>query len=100
MENGEPFVREKMYKVAVNSYRGSGGGGHLTLGAGLDAGQIPARIIDSSLSDFRTLLMKFIQARKVIRPLPGDNWNIFPAEFFENGRQKDRALLENGIIKF
>jgi 2',3'-cyclic-nucleotide 2'-phosphodiesterase/3'-nucleotidase len=100
MENGDPFVREKMYKVAVNSYRGSGGGGHLTSGAGLDAGQLSARIIDSSISDFRTLLMKYIQSRKVIRPLPGDNWNIFPAEFFENGRQKDRALFENGIIKY
>jgi 2',3'-cyclic-nucleotide 2'-phosphodiesterase/3'-nucleotidase len=95
MENGEPFLREKMYKVAVNSYRGSGGGGHLTAGTGIDTGQLPARIIASTTSDFRTLLMNYIQARKVIRPLPGDNWTIVPADFFEKGNQRDRALFGN-----
>ncbi len=30
MENGKPFDPAKTYLVALNSYRGSGGGGHLT----------------------------------------------------------------------
>ena len=30
--DGRPFEKNKMYKVAVNSYRGNGGGGHFTIG--------------------------------------------------------------------
>jgi 2',3'-cyclic-nucleotide 2'-phosphodiesterase/3'-nucleotidase len=37
LSGGKPFDPDKMYTVAVNSYRGSGGGGHLTEGAGLSA---------------------------------------------------------------
>ena len=33
--NGDPFHEEAFYSVALNSYRGNGGGGHLTEGAGI-----------------------------------------------------------------
>ncbi|MBN2875535.1 MAG: bifunctional metallophosphatase/5'-nucleotidase, partial [Spirochaetales bacterium] len=35
MADGTPFDLAKTYSVAINSYRGSGGGGHLTKGVGL-----------------------------------------------------------------
>ncbi len=35
MSNGQPFDEKKWYKVAVNSYRGNGGGELLTHGAGI-----------------------------------------------------------------
>ena len=35
MANGEPFDMNKTYQVAVNSYRGNGGGDLLTKGAGI-----------------------------------------------------------------
>ena len=38
--NGKPFLMEKTYKVAINSYRGNGGGGHLTEGAGIPADEL------------------------------------------------------------
>ena len=34
LSNGTIFDLDKTYTVAINSYRGSGGGGHLTRGAG------------------------------------------------------------------
>jgi len=89
MENGKPFDPAGIYKVAVNSYRGSGGGGHLTTGAGIDPGELPLRIISSSEVDFRTLLMKHIQAEKIINPDPGNNWEIIPADYHKKGKQKD-----------
>jgi 2',3'-cyclic-nucleotide 2'-phosphodiesterase/3'-nucleotidase len=35
MADGTAFAPEKKYKVAINSYRGTGGGGHLVIGAGI-----------------------------------------------------------------
>lgn len=35
MSDGTPFSMDKVYKVALNSYRGNGGGDLLTLGAGI-----------------------------------------------------------------
>ena len=35
MQNGSTFDENKIYKVAVNSYRGNGGGNHLIVGAGI-----------------------------------------------------------------
>ena len=44
MADGTPFDIEKQYKVALNSYRGSGGGGHLTNGAGIPKEELESRI--------------------------------------------------------
>lgn len=93
MENGKPFDPEKIYTAAVNSYRGSGGGGHLTTGAGIDPEKLPGRIISTSATDFRTLLMKYIESQKVINPMPGENWKVIPVEFYEKGSQRDRMLF-------
>ncbi|KDS73316.1 5'-nucleotidase, C-terminal domain protein [Parabacteroides distasonis str. 3999B T(B) 4] len=35
MADGKPFDENKTYKVALNSYRGNGGGELLTKGAGI-----------------------------------------------------------------
>ena len=35
LSNGTSFDFDNTYTVAINSYRGSGGGGHLTRGAGI-----------------------------------------------------------------
>ena len=44
MANGKPFSMDKMYKVALNSYRGNGGGELLTKGAGLTAEDLTKRL--------------------------------------------------------
>jgi 2',3'-cyclic-nucleotide 2'-phosphodiesterase / 3'-nucleotidase len=95
MEDGTPFDTSKTYKVAVNSYRGSGGGGHLTTGAGINPEKLPGRIISASVTDFRTLLMKYIQSRKVISPQPGKNWQVIPVDFFIKGKERDSRFFMN-----
>ena len=45
MADGTPFDMDKMYKVAVNSYRGNGDGELLTKGAGISQDELKERII-------------------------------------------------------
>ncbi len=93
MENGNPFDPAKTYLVALNSYRGSGGGGHLTSGAGMAPEILPERMVSASRSDFRALLMEYIENQKVINPLPRNNWQVIPEQFAAPGRERDRPLF-------
>ena len=62
--DGRPFEKNKMYKVAVNSYRGNGGGGHFTEGAGIEKDELRKRLISSTDSDLRYYILKSIEAKK------------------------------------
>lgn len=93
LSSGAPFYSDSTYTVALNSYRGSGGGGHLTKGAGLSAEELLTRKIASSEFDMRYYLRKWIEDKRVITPKKGTNWRIIPEEYFELGKQKDRELL-------
>lgn len=45
MSNGQPFDEKRWYKVAINSYRGNGGGELLTKGAGIPKDSLKSRIV-------------------------------------------------------
>ena len=68
MADGTPFDMDKIYKVAVNSYRGNGGGEVLTKGAGISQDELKERIIHSTYKDLRYHLMQYIEQKKVIEP--------------------------------
>jgi 2',3'-cyclic-nucleotide 2'-phosphodiesterase/3'-nucleotidase len=89
MEDGLPFFEDKIYRVAVNSYRGSGGGGHLTRGAGIEHHELAGRIIYTSELDIRTLLAEYFETRKTITPMPRGNWKIIPKEWRDSGMAND-----------
>ena len=91
--NGIPFELSKTYKVAVNSYRGNGGGGHLTRGAKIPKEELSARVINSTEKDLRYYLMKWIEKEKIITPKLIGNWKIIPENFWKSGKQKDYQLL-------
>lgn len=90
-ENGDPFDEARTYKVAINSYRGSGGGGHLTEGAGIPHDQLENRIIYTSGTDIRSLLMDYLKKEGNLHPKAGTNWNVVPSDWAEKGREKDKA---------
>lgn len=94
MENGNSFNPSETYKVALNSYRGSGGCGHLTQGAGIEPETLQQRIVSSSAVDFRSLIMDYIQSKGVTNPLPGNNWQVMPEEFFKAGQERDRQFFK------
>jgi 2',3'-cyclic-nucleotide 2'-phosphodiesterase / 3'-nucleotidase len=91
--NGSSFDEKKMYRVAVNSYRGSGGGGHLTDGAGLSREELNTRLISSTDRDLRFFILKYIESKKIINQSSFGNWSIIPADWAQKASQREYRLL-------
>jgi 2',3'-cyclic-nucleotide 2'-phosphodiesterase / 3'-nucleotidase len=87
------FDNEKIYRVAVNSYRGNGGGGHLTEGAGLSSQELRSRLISSTDKDLRYYIIRNIEMRRIIGPAPNKNWRVIPEEWARKAIPRDSLLL-------
>lgn len=92
-DDGRPFYADSSYTVAVNSYRGNGGGQHFTAGVGLSKDELRARLVSSTDKDIRFLIMDWIKGQKTITPKKGSNWRIIPEDFYEFGKKRDMELL-------
>ena len=73
MNDGTPFDPDKTYKVAMTSYRASGGGDLLREGAGIDP---DALVVVDKLKDIRSLIGDYIARRKEIDPTVATNWKF------------------------
>lgn len=93
MSDGTTFDPEKFYKVAVNSYRGSGGGSHLQRGAGLSKDEVAKRLVASSDMDFRFLLTGWIRKQGIINPVQAHNWKTIPEAWTGPAAQRDKGRL-------
>jgi 2',3'-cyclic-nucleotide 2'-phosphodiesterase/3'-nucleotidase len=91
--DGRLFEKNKTYKVAVNSYRGNGGGGHFTEGAGIKKDELRSRLISSTDRDLRYYILKSIEAKKTINPEPLNNWKIIPDNWAKTAANREYALL-------
>ncbi len=91
--DGRPFEHNKTYKVAVNSYRGNGGGGHFTEGAGIPKDELRKRLISSTDRDLRYFILKSIEAKKSISPVPLNNWKVIPEKWVKTARSSEYGLL-------
>ena len=91
--NGKPFETDKTYLVAVNSYRGSGGGGHFTAGAGISKSELPKRLLKSTEKDLRFYILKYLEAKGTIKPVALNNWKIIPEKWVKVARARDYELL-------
>lgn len=93
MSDGTPFDENKWYTVAMNSYRGNGGGELLTKGAGIPHDSISSRIIYESERDQRYYLTKEIEKAGNVDPQPGNNWRFVPKEWTVPAIKRDKKLL-------
>lgn len=93
MADGTPFDEEKMYRVAVNSYRGNGGGELLTQGAGISQEELKNRILFSTDKDLRYYLMQYIEQRQVITPQSLDQWKFIPEDWVKSAVERDYRQL-------
>lgn len=93
MSNGEPFDENKVYRVAMNSYRANGGGELLTRGAGIPKEELESRIVYRSKTNMRTELMKVIESVGTIDPKPGRNWKFVPEKWAKPALARDRKIL-------
>ena len=93
MSNGQPFDESKWYTVAVNSYRGNGGGELLTKGAGIPKDSLEKRIIWRSERDQRFYLMEEIKKLGTIDAKPNNNWKFVPEAWVKPAAKRDFDLL-------
>lgn len=93
LSNGDQFYMDSTYTVAVNSYRGNGGGGHLIRGVGLSTEQLLEKRLTSTDKDLRYYMMKWIEEKGSINPAFKNEWTIYPADWWEKAKQKDKKFL-------
>lgn len=93
MSDGRPFEMDKTYTVAVNSYRGNGGGELLTKGAGIPQEELKKRISSSTDKDLRYYLMRYIEQKKVIEPRALNQWKFVPEAWTIPASKRDFGLL-------
>lgn len=95
MADGTPFAPEKEYTVAINSYRGNGGGNLLTEGAGISKEDLKKRIVKSTDKDLRYYMMKYIEQQNTLTPKALNQWKFIPEDIVAPAAGRDRALLFN-----
>lgn len=99
MADGTPFDRNKTYKVALNSYRGNGGGELLTKGSGIAQDELKERIISSTDKDLRYYLMQYIERKNIIEPRALNQWKLIPEEWTTPASKRDYELLFGKVKK-
>ena len=97
LQSGADFDLKKQYKVAINSYRGNGGGGHLVKGAGIPKDELSKRILQSTDKDLRYYMIKWIEEKQNILPATDNNWHLIPEQWYNKARKKDMDMLFPGI---
>lgn len=93
MADGTPFDENKMYKVAMNSYRGNGGGELLTKGAGIPQDELKSRIISSTSKDLRYFMMNYIEDEGILNPQSLNQWKFIPEDWAKMASERDYKLL-------
>ncbi len=93
LSNGQPFDTAAYYTVAINSYRGNGGGGHLVRGAGIPKDSLQARLIHSTDRDIRYYIMQYFRQKKVVTPTKDNNWRFIPQDWANKAALRDYSLL-------
>ena len=93
MSDGTPFEENKWYHVAMNSYRGNGGGELLTKGAGIPREELKNRIVFESEKDQRYYLMQEIEKAGVMNPQAHNNWRFVPEKWTTKAIERDKKLI-------
>ena len=93
LSDGRPFDENAWYRVAMNSYRGNGGGELLVRGAGIPLDAIPQRIEYQSERDQRHYLTEMIEREGSITPKSLNNWRFIPEAWALPAIERDRKLI-------
>ena len=95
LTDGTPFDEEAYYTVAMNSYRGNGGGELITKGAGLSKDELQSRMLAATTKDLRYYLMEYIQEHQHINPRALNQWKFIPEDWTKEAAKRDYKLLFN-----
>ena len=97
MADGSPFRMDKIYKVALNSYRGNGGGELLTKGSGIPQEDLKDRIIFSTDKDLRFYLINYIEKKGTMNPKALNQWKFVPEKWTVPAAQRDSVYLFRSV---
>ena len=98
LADGSAFSPDAKYKVAMTSYRASGGGGIMREGAGIDTDSINDRIV-ARYPEIRELLHEYLKAHGTIdSEVIGDpaligEWHFTPSALSDRLMTRDMELL-------
>lgn len=93
MADGSPFNMDKTYRVALNSYRGNGGGELLTKGAGIKHSELKNRIVFSTDRDLRHYLAEYIAQQQTLTPQCLNHWKFVPESIAAPAAERDLHKL-------
>ncbi len=93
LSDNTSFDLQKKYTVAINSYRGNGGGGHLTLGAKIAKDDLPERVLFSTEKDLRFYMIQWLEEHDTISPKKYNNWKVVPEKWWKKAKDKDIKLM-------
>lgn len=93
MSDGAFFYPDSLYRVAINSYRGSGGGGHIRDGAGLSPEEALQRIVTSTDKDLRFYMIGWITEKGLLSPVNFNNWKTIPENITLPAREKEWQMI-------
>lgn len=96
LTDGREFDEERIYKVALNSYRGNGGGGHLKYAIENSGKSIDDIMLGSTEKDLRYFMINRVGRYDNLRIEKNNNWLLKPVDWVENvkGREYNK-LFEN-----
>lgn len=92
LADGGAYSMDNKYKVALTSYRASGGGYHLEQGAGIAKDKMDSRLV-ARLADIRELLYNQIQTDGCIEAEKLNQWRFVPEAVASKLAEKDYQLL-------
>ena len=93
MADGKPFSEEATYSVALNSFRGNGGGELLTKGAGIPHDELLRRIKYTTEIDLRYYMLNYIEMKGTVDPQALHHWKFVPERWCASAAARDRRLL-------
>ncbi len=93
LHNGKQFSENSYYSVAVNSYQASGGGGHLTVGAGLTKQEIEKRILVKSNKEVREYLTQYLKEKINYRTDNSENWSVEPIKEWKSIIKSEKTQM-------
>lgn len=95
--DGRVFEKDEIYLVALNSYRGSGGGGHLEYAFSSDETGIKDRLVESTDKDLRYYMIKWFEDKGNILIKTDGNWHLEPEDWvMKSGAGEYKNLFGSG----
>lgn len=91
--DGRPFELDAIYRVALNSYRGNGGGNLLTKGAGIAPDRLKDRIVWSTEKDLRFYMIEAISQHGNVAPKTLNQWKFIPEDWVEKRKPIETEIL-------